>query len=140
MRGSPSAHWLKGGFQLHRAVLRQGVILLALVVFAALLAAPAGAGTARISSDRYIVVLAGNQKASGFQLAGTRQTATAAVAAAGGTVLRDLSRQIGVMIVRAPDAGFASRLRSSGLVSVVGADFSWQGLSTAKPDPTSDPR
>ena len=35
--------------------------------FAALLAAPAGAGTAKIASDRYIVLFAGDQKATSFK-------------------------------------------------------------------------
>jgi hypothetical protein len=129
----------QGGIPLHRPVLRHGVILLAIAAFAALLAAPAGAGTARIASDRYLVLFAGSQTATGFKFAQTRQTAAAAVNAAGATVLRDLTREIGAMIVETPDAHFAAKLRRSGLVESVGADFSWLAIPEPPPPTTSDP-
>ena len=121
------------------AILRHGVILLAITVFAALLAAPAGAGTAKIASDRYIVLFAGDQKATGFKFQRTHQTAVAAVRAAGGTVVRDLSQEIGAVFVRSTNANFAGTLEASGLVDSVGADFSWLGLAEPPPPPTGDP-
>ena len=44
--------------------------------------------------------------------------------AAGGTVLRDLSQEIGAVFVRSSNANFAGTLEASGLVDSVGADFS----------------
>ncbi len=115
------------------------MILLALAALAIMLAAPAGAGTARIATDRYVVLFAGTQKASGFQFAQTRQAALAAVTAAGGTVTRDLSREIGAVVVHAPNASVAQVLAASGLVNSVGADFTWLGLKEPAPTPTADP-
>jgi subtilisin family serine protease len=115
------------------------VIVLAIAALAALMAAPAGAGTAKIASDRYIVLFTGHQQEAGFKLSHARQTAAATVAASGGTVLRDLTREIGAMVVQSPDAGFASRLRRSSLVASVGADFSWLGLPDAAAPTADDP-
>jgi hypothetical protein len=70
-----------------------------------LLVAPAGAGTARIAPNRYVVLFAGTQGAAGFQFTQTRAAALAAVKAAGGTVTRDLSRQIGLVVMHAPVHG-----------------------------------
>jgi subtilisin family serine protease len=115
------------------------VILLAITALAALIAAPAGAGTARIASDRYIVVFAGDQRASSFDFQRTRQSAVAAVRATGGALLRDFSREIGVALVRSQSPTFASDLEATGLVRAVGSDFSWLGLRGAAPPTVSDP-
>jgi Subtilase family len=116
------------------------VIVLALVALAAVVAAPAGAGTARIASDRYIVVFSGTQNAGSFKLAKGTQSAATLVKSAGGVVLRDLSRQIGVAIVRSANPSFAAQLEATGLVKSVGADFSWQDrMPEPPPDPVSDP-
>jgi subtilisin family serine protease len=126
---------------LHGAFLRRGLVVLALATLAVLLAAPAGAGTARIAQDRYVVLLAGTQAETGFAFARTHDAALAAVTAAGGTVTRDLSRQIGLLVVHAPQASFADALAASPLVESVGADFSWQGVphGVGGPEQTSDP-
>ncbi len=139
MTGVSVVTLVQGGIPLHRALLRHGVILVAIAAFTALLAAPAGAGTARIATDRYIVVFAGDQQGTGFNFQRTRQTAVAAVAAAGGTVLRDLSQEIGTVVVRSANESFAAELEATGLVESVGADFSWLGLPGAPPPTTEDP-
>jgi subtilisin family serine protease len=105
-------------------------------VAALVVASPAAAGTAEIAPDRYTVV---------FDRDATPAQARAAVAAAGGTVLRDLSRQIGVIVVQAPSPAFASALRATGLVDDVGQDFRWPALPARAPgglggpDTTADP-
>jgi subtilisin family serine protease len=119
-------------------------LVFALAVALAAPASAAAAGSAELAPDRYTVLLAGEQTGDGFDAAAPAQ-ARAAVAAAGGTVLRDLSRQIGVLVVQAPSPAFAGTLRASGLFEEVGQDFRWRGLPAARPgglggpDPSSDP-
>ena len=64
---------------------------------------------------------------------------SAAVAAAGGTVANDLSRQIGVLVVESSSAGFATALSSSALVETVGQDKKFKGLPDGGPEQTADP-
>jgi subtilisin family serine protease len=101
--------------------------LVALVVPASLSTA-AGADT---GITRYNVVLAGTATDDGFALAGTRNAALALVASAGGTVVNDLSRQIGVLTVESPNALFAEVLRSSPLVVEAAEDFKWKAFDTS---------
>ena len=124
---------------MHRAALRRGAVLFAVAALAILLAAPAGAGTARIATDRYVVLFAGTQQASGFQFAQTRQAALDAVTAAGGTLTRDLSREIGTVVVQVPNASVAQALGASPLVASVGADFTWLGITASPARPAPDP-
>jgi subtilisin family serine protease len=122
--------------------LRRGLVMFALATLAVLLAAPVKAGTARIASDRYVVLLAGTQGDTGLAFARTHAAALTAVRAAGGTVTRDLSRQIGLLVVQAPQATFGDTLAASPLVESVGADFSWQGVppGLGGPEQTADPK
>jgi subtilisin family serine protease len=84
-------------------------------------------------------VLAGEQTAGGFDLAGTRAAVDTLVAAAGGRVANDLARQIGVLVAESTSSSFDETLAASPLVSSVGADFSWQGVPTSGPQPSADP-
>ena len=59
-----------------------------------------------------------------------RDYALSLVAAAGGTVTSDLSRQIGVMIIDSKNAAFAETMRSYALVQAVGEDRGWQQFPT----------
>jgi subtilisin family serine protease len=126
----------------------------ALVAVGALLAvAPlGGAADAGTGVARYNVVLAGTSTEDGFALAGTQAAALALVASAGGTVVHDLSAQIGVLVVDSPNALFANVLRAAPLVEEVGEDFKWkafpsyeEALATGaltppcRPDPSSCP-
>jgi hypothetical protein len=77
---------------------------------------------------RYNVVLAGTATADGFELAGGQEAVLGLVALARGTVVLDLSRQIGVISVDSPNALFADVLRASPLVLEVGEDFSWKAF------------
>ncbi|HWG55211.1 MAG TPA: S8 family serine peptidase [Gaiellaceae bacterium] len=100
-----------------------------------------GAATGGSAEKNYIVVLAGEQTADGFSLAGTKTAVDALVATAGGTVANDLTSQIGVLVVRSANASFDEMMRGSSLVADAGEDWSWQGLpaSEGAPEPMNDP-
>jgi lantibiotic leader peptide-processing serine protease len=117
--------------------MRRSALLTTALVVAALLFAPgsAGAGT----SERYLVVLSGTQTASGFDVAGTDAQVAGAVRAARGTVVNDLSSQIGVLLVESSQIGFADLLAATGVADVVGRDFTWQGVPGEGPEPVDDP-
>jgi subtilisin family serine protease len=100
-------------------------------------AVPAASGS--VASERYIVVLDGVQGDQGFTANGTAAAVQAAVAAAGGTVANDLSKQIGVLVVESASATFASALSSSALVQTVGKDKKFKGLPDGGPEQTADP-
>src|SRR5919202_2455655 len=117
-------------------------------VLAVLLPA-AGADAGLGLSQSYVVVLKDSQPTTaGYQLAETdHQAALAQVAASGGTVVRDMSRDIGVLVVQSPLTTFASSLSGSGLVASVGQDAAFQGIPsgatsvetvTAAPSPPND--
>ena len=113
------------------------IILLTLTLALALAAGTATASAAQgavLANDRYTVVLRGEQGPNGFQSGASVAAAKSAVAAAGGTVTRDLSRQIGVLVVSAPGGeAFAAALRATGLVEDVAADFKWRALPASVP-------
>ena len=111
----------------------------ALVVLAALLTLAPVTATGAGGTTRYLVVLSGTETGGGFDLAGTKAAALSAVSLAGGTVSRDLSGQIGVLVVESSSAAFADTLRASALVSEVGRDVSFQGLPAGGPMQTVDP-
>jgi lantibiotic leader peptide-processing serine protease len=121
--------------------IRRVLLVVALSLAAALaVASPAASGTAKLLGDRYVVVLAGTQTEDGFAFAQTRAAALTAVKAAGGTVVTDLSRQIGVLVVQSPTATLGQALSGSALIESVGADFSWQAFpNTVERIPDSGP-
>jgi lantibiotic leader peptide-processing serine protease len=84
------------------------------------------------SSQRYLVVLAGQQTGTGFVADGAVSTAKGLVAAAGGTVANDLSRQIGVFVVESTNPALAETLRASSLIEEVGNDFSWKAFDSTE--------
>ena len=98
----------------------------------------AGSGVVRPVDGRYLVTLAGTQGQNGFVLDGTLTAVRTLVTAAGGTVVSDLSRQIGVLVVESRVASFGSTLQASPLVDSVGQDFGVQMYADA-PDTTPDP-
>jgi hypothetical protein len=103
----------------------------AVLAASALVLAGATAGTSSVGGvelTRYTVVLAGVATEDGFALAGTREAALALVSAAGGTVVHDLSGQIGVLIVDSPNALLDETLRSSPLVAEAGEEFRWKAF------------
>ena len=128
-------------------VVRRVLLVVALSLVTALaVASPAASGTAKLLGDRYVVVLAGTQTDNGFAFAESRAAALTAVKAAGGTVVTDLSRQIGVLVVQSPSATLSQTLDGSALVESVGSDFSWQAfpagverIPDSGPEQTADP-
>jgi subtilisin family serine protease len=115
------------------------IAALAAVVVAGLAGAVPSTSTSAAGTQGYLVVLAGQQGAGGFDATGTQAAIRTAVAAAGGTIANDLSEQIGVLHVHSPNATFASALSASSLVESVGADFGVQALPAAAPEPQDDP-
>ncbi len=93
-------------------------------LIATLVVVPAGAVTG--ASQRYVVVLAGQQGDGGFVANGAVATVKTLVTSAGGAVANDLSRQIGVLVVESANPALADTLRTSALVEEVGSDFSWK--------------
>jgi subtilisin family serine protease len=108
------------------------VRMLRLALAAALLAVVLpGAAVGTQVTTRYLVVLAGQETADGFQPAAGSAAVQALVATAGGAVSNDLSHQIGVVVAESPNAAFPDLLRASPLVAEVGADWRWRGLPDA---------
>jgi hypothetical protein len=89
----------------------------------------AGAGT---ETTRYMVVLAGQETSSGFQATGTKSAILAEVTRAGGTVVNDLSRQIGVLVVDSPNALLDDVLRGSSLFEEAAEDFKWKAFPSTE--------
>jgi hypothetical protein len=82
---------------------------------------------------RYLVVFDGTYAVDGsYALGGdyavNHEYALELVQAAGGTVSRDLSRQIGVMVVESSNDAFYAVMSSYALVEAVGRDWRWQAL------------
>ena len=98
----------------------------------------AESGAVRPVDGRYLVTLAGTQGPGGFTLDSTMTAVRTLVSAAGGTVVRDLSRQIGVLVIESRTASFASTLQASPLVDSVGQDFGVKMYADA-PEPSADP-
>jgi subtilisin family serine protease len=117
--------------------MRRTVLMVVTLMTSALLFAPGSAGAA--TGQGYLVVLAGTQSPSGFAALGTDAQIAAAVGAAGGTIVSDLSSQIGVLVAESADTTFADALVATGLAEVVGRDFSWQGVPGGGPEPADDP-
>lgn len=115
------------------------IAALAALVLAGLAGAVPSSSSSAAGTQGYLVVLAGTQSADGFTATGTDAAIAAAVAGAGGTIANDLASQIGVLYVHSPSSTFASVLSGSALVESVGADFSWQGIAAAAPEPVDDP-
>ena len=68
--------------------------------------------------------------------------AVSLVGAAGGTVVSDLLRQTGVLVVRSSSATFAEAMRQYAVVDEAAEDFAFQGIPSAAqsggPEPSSD--
>ena len=107
-------------------------------------AAPAAASTQdqvlRPIAGRYLVTLAGATAPDGtFLASGSTAAVSALIASAGGTVVNDLSRQIGVLTVQSASPLFAKVLGASPLVDSVGNDFAVRMYDNPAPDPSADP-
>lgn len=97
----------------------------------------------------YLVVLAGNtNEGSAFTISeADRQAALRLLADSGATVVRDMSRDIGVVYVNASSSGFLGRVSGSSLIEAAGDNFAFQGIpsgstefeTVAGPPPTENP-
>jgi lantibiotic leader peptide-processing serine protease len=121
-----------------RAVRRGSVRLIAIFGLAALLAVAVGAvrftdaAANTVSVKRYNVVFEGSATTSGFSVAGGRDAALALVTSAGGTVVHDLTKQIGVVTAVSANPAFASVVGANANVDVVGEDFTWKAFPTVE--------
>jgi lantibiotic leader peptide-processing serine protease len=95
-------------------VARTAIALIAAATVVLAVASPAAAKIQPVEG-RYMVVLQGSGQA--------RASTLGAVDAAGGVVLYDLSRQVGVLVVASTSPLFASSLRALPGVAEVGQDF-----------------
>ncbi len=107
-------------------------------------AAPAAASTQdqtlRPIAGRYLVTLAGTTAPNGTFLASASTAAISAlIASAGGTIVNNLSRQIGVLTVQSASPTFAQVLGASPLVDSVGNDFAVKVHDNPAPEPSADP-
>jgi lantibiotic leader peptide-processing serine protease len=109
---------------------RMSLLALAGLALALVLGAvrPATASADAAEVKRYNVVFKGTATTSGFTIDGGRAAALAAVKSAGGTVLFDLTKQIGVVTALSADASFDDQLMASGLVEAAGEDFAWKAF------------
>ncbi|MBA2570719.1 MAG: S8 family serine peptidase [Chloroflexi bacterium] len=108
------------------------VASLAIAAVAAL-TLPLGAGATPSAVERYLVVFGGTYALDGsYALGGNyalnHQYALDIVRDSGGTIVADLSRDTGVMIVDAANQAFASHVGSYALVDAVGRSFAWKGV------------
>ena len=86
---------------------------------------PAAAAT---EVKRYNVVFAGTATTDGFAVTGGRAAALALVRSAGGTVLFDHSKEIGVVTALSANSSFDDTLRTSTVVTEVAEDFAWKAF------------
>jgi subtilisin family serine protease len=122
---------------------RSGLLVSVLALGAIVLALLPGSAVGGSAAKNYVVVLDGQATSTGFDLAGTRLAVDTLVASAGGTVVSDLARQIGVLVVRSANESFDELMRGSALVADAGEDWSWQGIPASVPgggpQPSADP-
>ena len=115
---------------------RYRLFALAIAVGFALGAFPLATASAESSTvKRYVVVFDGQFNEGGtFEMGGSHalshQFGLSLVLGAGGTVVHDLSRQTGVMVVDSPNALFAETLKQYGLVDEVAEDFKWKAFDS----------
>jgi len=107
--------------------------VVALSVFQVTYAASTGTAAASTTSEttpliRYNVVFEGSVGQDGFSISGGRAEALDAIQAAGGTILYDLSRQIGVVTAVSTNPLFAEQLAQSSAVDVAAQDFAWKAF------------
>jgi subtilisin family serine protease len=117
-----------------RAVRRGSVRVIAILGLAAILAVAVGAvrftdaAANTVSVKRYNVVFEGSTTTNGFSIDGGRDAALALIRSAGGTVLNDLTKQIGVVTAVSANPAFASLVGANTNVDVVGEDFKWKAF------------
>ena len=109
----------------------RGLLVLFAFVLALGVIQPVSAGP-DTETLRYNVLFKGTATQDGFSIEGGRAAALAAVADAGGTVLFDLTKQIGVVTALSADRAFAEALRGSAAVEEVGADFVWKAFPSTE--------
>jgi lantibiotic leader peptide-processing serine protease len=110
-------------------MLRRGMTLLLALVLALSSGFVSAAPTRAAEVKSYLVVFKGQPGADGsFVMTLSPASALSLVAAAGGTVSADLTRQVGVLAVRSANTLFASALSASPFVEAVGEDFGWKAF------------
>lgn len=105
------------------------------IVALAVASLPVAVSATPSAVQRYLVVFNGSYALDGsYALGGdyalNHQYALQIVSDSGGTVVADLSRDSGVMVVDSIDDAFASTARGYALVAAVGRSFAWKGVPT----------
>ena len=121
---------------MRRALRRASLLFTTSALIAGLIAGPPGAQAAQGASQRYIVVFGGTYALDGsYALGGdyalNHAYALSIVEAAGGSVVSDLSRQIGVMVVDSTSSQFYALMSGYALVDGIATDYAFQGTPTA---------
>ncbi len=98
-----------------------------------------GSPALRSIDGRYLVTLAGAEGTAGFDAVGTDSAVRALVTSAGGTIVNDLSRQIGVLVVESTAPAFVAAMEASPLIDSVGSDFAVKVYGNDAPEPSADP-
>ena len=97
-------------------------------------------GSLKLVDDRYLVALAGETASDGtFTATGDLAAVQALITSAGGAVVADMSRQIGVLVAESPLDSFADTVAASPLVTSVGNDFGVKMYASDAPEPSADP-
>ena len=95
-------------------------------------------GGLKLLPDRYLITLSGNQTGSAFDASGPASAVKTLVASAGGAIVGDMSRQIGVLVAKSTNPSFAAVVGVSPLIDSVGNDFAVKMYADA-PEPSADP-
>ncbi len=92
-------------------------------------------------AGRYVVLLAGDQTGDGFVASGSVRAVRELITSTGGTIVSNLARQIGVLVVKDGTGATAAALRTSTAVSEVGQDWQFRGMrgGSSAPEPSADP-
>ena len=114
----------------HRS--RRGLVLLGVIPLLLALSTPAPPAGADVGvAQRYLVVLR-SFSAAGSVSSSTAKSARALVESAGGSIVYDLSRQIGVIVASSPNTMFDETVAASSLVAVAAEDFRWKGMPSTQ--------
>jgi hypothetical protein len=97
-------------------------------------------GALKMIDGRYLITLSGNQAADGgFAADAALSTVKTLIVSAGGQLVADMSKQIGVVVADSRSPAFASTLATSPLIDSVGNDFGVKMYASDAPEPSADP-
>lgn len=131
------------GSSMHLKQIRGASRAVTLILIATLLLSGMLFGTRQANANsrmQYLIAFHGHQRTDGlFELGGNHAQnhpkALSHISAAGGTVVADLSRQIGIIIAESSNPNFEQALNQSHLTNVMGKTFAWNQYRPATASP-----